>query len=60
VDRVLEKLKAKARPDQLTGMTRYGMKTERRLGVSIPDLRCMAKELGKHHSLALGLEFSDC
>jgi 3-methyladenine DNA glycosylase AlkD len=55
VNEVLAKLKAKAKPDQLEGMAHYGMATERRLGVSIPDLRMTAKELGKNHSLALEL-----
>ena len=52
---ILEKLKAKARPDQLEGMARYGMVTERRLGVSVPDMRKIAKELGKDHTLATEL-----
>ena len=55
VDQVLAKLKAKAKPDQLEGMARYGMATERRLGVPVPDMRRIAKELRKHHSLALEL-----
>ena len=52
---VLDSLKSKARPDQLAGMARYGMGVERRLGVSIPEMRKMAKELGRDHRLALGL-----
>jgi len=55
VEEVLEKLKAKARPDQLEGMARYGMVSEGRLGLSIPELRKMAKEIGKDHKLALEL-----
>ena len=55
VETVLEKLKAKARPDQLPGMARYGMKTENRLGVQIPEIRKLAKETGKNHQLALEL-----
>jgi len=55
VDEVLRRLKAKARPDQLEGMARYGMAVERRLGVSVPDMRKMAKEVGKDHELALKL-----
>ncbi len=52
---ILAKLKAKARPGQLAGMARYGMKTENRLGVQIPELRKLAKETGKNHQLALEL-----
>jgi 3-methyladenine DNA glycosylase AlkD len=54
-EEVLKKLKAKARPDQLAGMARYGMAVKRRLGVSVPDMRKMAKELGKDHKLAIEL-----
>jgi 3-methyladenine DNA glycosylase AlkD len=52
---VMEKLKNKARPDQLSGMAKYGMAIERRLGVSVPDMRKLAKETGKDHMLALEL-----
>ena len=52
---VLERLREKARADQLDGMARYGMVTENRLGVSVPDMRRLAKELGKDHGLALQL-----
>ncbi len=55
VDDVLKKLKDKAHPDHLEGMSRYGMVVERRLGVSVPDMRKMAKEVGKDHKLALAL-----
>ncbi|MCK4256898.1 DNA alkylation repair protein [candidate division WOR-3 bacterium] len=55
LEEVLEKLKDKAKPDQLEGMARYGMVTLKRLGVSIPNMRKMAKELGKDHNLALEL-----
>ena len=54
-EEILTKLKAKARPDQLSGMARYGMKTEHRLGVQIPEIRRIAKETGKNHQLALEL-----
>jgi len=55
VEDVLKKLKTNAKPDQLEGMARYGMVAERRLGVSVPDMRKIAKELGKNHKLALEL-----
>jgi 3-methyladenine DNA glycosylase AlkD len=52
---VLDILKSKARPDQLEGMAKYGMTVEGRLGVSVPDMRKLAKDLGKDHKLALEL-----
>lgn len=54
-DEILNRLKKKARPDQLKGMARFGIVIERRLGVSIPELRKMAKELGIDHKLAINL-----
>ena len=55
IDDVLGRLKVKARPDHLEGMVRYGINVENRLGVSIPELRKLAKEIGKSHDLALEL-----
>lgn len=52
---VLERLREKACADRLDGMARYGIVTENRLGVSVPDMRRLAKELGKDHGLALQL-----
>ena len=52
---ILKKLKAKERPNQLDGMARYGISTEGRLGVKVPDMRKIAKEAGKDHALALEL-----
>ncbi len=52
VDDIVSKLKSKANPDNLEGMTRYGISTTNRLGVSIPELRKTAKEIGKNHKLA--------
>ena len=55
VQEILEKLRAKARPDQVAGMARYGMTSDGRLGVRVPDMRKLAKETGKDHLLALAL-----
>jgi 3-methyladenine DNA glycosylase AlkD len=52
---VLNKLKAKARPEQLEGMARFAIVGEGRLGVSVPEMRKLAKEIGKEHQLALEL-----
>jgi 3-methyladenine DNA glycosylase AlkD len=52
---VLDKLRSKARPEQLKGMAKYGMAVEQRLGVSVPDMRKLAKEIGRDHKLALDL-----
>jgi 3-methyladenine DNA glycosylase AlkD len=55
VEDILMQLKAKARPDQLEGMARYGMAVEERLGVAVPDMRKISKQTGKDHQLALEL-----
>ncbi len=55
VEEVLTRLKTLARPDQVEGMARFGMAAEDRLGVSVPDMRKIAKGLGKDHTLALKL-----
>jgi len=52
---VLDKLQSKAQPEQLKGMAKYGIAVEQRLGVSVPDMRKLAKEIGREHKLALGL-----
>lgn len=54
-DEVFEELKSKARPDQLEGMARFAIVGEGRLGLSMPDLRGMAKEIGADHEIALKL-----
>jgi 3-methyladenine DNA glycosylase AlkD len=55
VKEVLDKLQSKARPDQLEGMAKFGIAIEGRLGISVPDMRKLAKEIGKDHKLALEL-----
>jgi len=55
VEEVMAKLRSKARPEQLSGMAKYGMNVSSRLGVSVPDMRKLAKETGKDHKLALEL-----
>ena len=55
LDEVIELLKRKADPTQVAGMGRYGMSTEQRLGVKVPEIRKLAKEIGKDHTLALVL-----
>lgn len=52
---VLDRLRSKAKPEQLPGMAKYGIVVEKRLGVSVPDMRKLAKELGRDHRLALDL-----
>jgi 3-methyladenine DNA glycosylase AlkD len=55
VKEVLDKLQTKAGPENLSGMAKYGMAVEQRLGVSVPEVRKLAKEIGTDHKLALEL-----
>lgn len=54
-DAVLRELRSLADPTRLPGMARYGIVVDRALGVSIPDLRRLARRLGQDHELALAL-----
>jgi 3-methyladenine DNA glycosylase AlkD len=51
-DGILKKLKSLSRARALEGMAKYGITPEKTYGVSIPDLRKVAKEIGKDHELA--------
>jgi len=52
---VLDELQSKAKPEQLKGMAKFGIAVEQRLGVTVPDMRKLAKEIGRDHKLALDL-----
>ncbi len=55
VEEIVSKLKAKSNPTNVEGMAKFGMTSDSRLGISIPVLRKMGKEIGKDHPLALEL-----
>ncbi|GAB4569470.1 MAG: DNA alkylation repair protein [Rhizobacter sp.] len=56
LSQALDLLRAEARPHELAGMARFGMNVAQpRLGVSVPTLRCLGKQLGRDHALALAL-----
>ena len=52
---VLEQLKAKGSAESIEGMGKFGMATDQRLGVPVPEMRKIAKSIGKDHGLALKL-----
>ena len=49
---VLQQLKSLSNPEAVAGMARFGINPKNTLGVPIPTLRKMAKEVGKNHALA--------
>ncbi len=55
VNGIISTLKTKADLANVAGMAKFGMTAENRLGISIPVLRKMGKEIGKDHQLALEL-----
>ncbi|BAI60896.1 conserved hypothetical protein [Methanocella paludicola SANAE] len=54
-DDVIARLRSMANPGNREGMARYGITVDRAFGVSMPELRALAKELDKDHELALAL-----
>ena len=49
---IIQRLKSLSDPEAVKGMTRFGINPENTYGVSVPNLRKMAKEAGKDHALA--------
>jgi 3-methyladenine DNA glycosylase AlkD len=49
---VLAQLKAAGNPGALSGMARFGIRAKKAYGVSTPQLRSMAKEIGRNHEFA--------
>jgi 3-methyladenine DNA glycosylase AlkD len=54
-ERVMAELRVNAKPENLAGIARYGIVIEAALGLSIPDLRRIARGLHGDHELALAL-----
>jgi 3-methyladenine DNA glycosylase AlkD len=55
VEEVLRELQSKAKPANVEGMARFAIVGDQRMGVSVPDMRKIAKSIGKNHPLALDL-----
>ena len=55
VDEVLRWLERRGTQRNRDGMARYGIRSEKAYGVSVTDLRGLAKRLGRDHDLALDL-----
>jgi len=52
---ILKRLKSLGSLKNKEGMTRFGINPQKNYGVTIPDLRKIAKEIGQDHHLALEL-----
>lgn len=55
---IIARLKRKANTRNVAGMARFGINTKATLGISVNDLRVLAKEIGKNHELAQRLWWS--
>jgi 3-methyladenine DNA glycosylase AlkD len=52
---ILKKLTARGSRKNIEGMARFGISSRGRLGVSMPEIRRIAKETGRNHELAIRL-----
>lgn len=52
---IIAQLKNKSSQRNIAGMAKFGITTKKAFGVSVSELRKMAKEIGKNHQLALKL-----
>jgi 3-methyladenine DNA glycosylase AlkD len=55
LDAALQLLRAQARPEALGAMAGFGLTGAARLGLAVPSLRALGKQLGPDHALALAL-----
>ncbi len=55
---IIKKLRYLSDPEAIEGMARFGINSENTFGVSIPELRKIAREVGKNHRLAKDLWLS--
>lgn len=56
---ILQRLKYLSDPEAIEGMARYGIATWKAYGISLPNLRKIARETGKDHDLAQRLWEAD-
>jgi len=52
---IISKLKEKSNTKSVEGMAKFGMTSTNRLGISVPVMRKLAKQIGKNHDAALEL-----
>jgi len=52
LDRVLGEMRLHAHPENIVGMARFGICARHALGITIPNLRAIARRIGRNHALA--------
>jgi 3-methyladenine DNA glycosylase AlkD len=55
VEKILKRLQSLADPVNVAGMARFGIRPKKVYGIATPELKRMARQIGKEHSLALEL-----
>lgn len=58
-DDIVSWLKERQNEDNRKGMAKFGINTEKAVGVKVEELRTLAKDIGKNHSLAVELWDTD-
>ncbi len=53
--KIIEILLSLKNEKNIAGMERFGIKSDKLLGISMKDLESISREIGKHHALALDL-----
>ena len=59
VNEVIQELKKLSTPEHFSNYARFGIPDKNALGVKVPDIRKLAKKIGKNHPLAMELWKSD-
>jgi 3-methyladenine DNA glycosylase AlkD len=54
-DEILAELKSLAKPHATAGMERFGIRVANAYGISVPQLRALARRVGKNHNVAQAL-----
>src|SRR3989475_5661063 len=52
LEEIIGEIERRGDPKGVAGMARFGIQASKALGVSIPQLRDLAKKIGKNHSMA--------
>ena len=52
---IVSKLQKHQNPDNVKGMSRFGINTQNAIGILLPYLRSLAIKIGKNHNLAIDL-----
>ena len=52
LEAILKRLRSLGDPENVEGMARFGIHSAKALGISVPELRSIAREIGKDHELA--------